>query len=62
MGYGDVYKRQIEGDTPAESEVRYKVQIFDEVLSFAYLSDKEKIRKSALIDTRTAEVLSLIHI
>lgn len=46
----------IEGDTPAESEVRYKVQIFDEVLSFAYLSDKEKIRKSALIDTRTAEV------
>ena len=46
----------IEGDTPAESEVRYKVQIIDEVLSFAYLSDKEKIRKSALIDTRTAEV------
>ena len=46
----------MEGDALVESETRYKIQIFDEVLSFTYLSDKEKIRKSALIDTRTAGV------
>lgn len=46
----------MEGDALAESETRYKIQIFDEVLSFTYLSDKEKIRKSALIDTRTVGV------
>lgn len=46
----------MEGDALAESETRYKIQILDEVLSFIYLSDKEKIRKSALIDTRTVGV------
>ena len=33
-----------------------KAEIFDEVLSYAYTSKTEKIRKSVLIDTRTSEV------
>ncbi len=37
-------------------EAKYKAQIFDEILSFSYISDEKKIRKSALIDTRTSEV------
>lgn len=31
-------------------------QIYDEVLSFAYTSKDEKVRKGALVDTRTSEV------
>lgn len=46
----------MEDDTLANSEIRYKVQIFDEVLSFSYLTEKEKVRKGSLIDTRTSEV------
>ena len=34
----------------------HKVEVFDEVLSYACLTGKEKIRKSTLIDTRTEEV------
>lgn len=36
--------------------IKYKAQIYDEVLSFSYASEEEKIRKSPLIDTRTSEV------
>lgn len=36
--------------------VKYKAEIFDEILSFAYISKTERIRKSSLIDTRTSEV------
>lgn len=39
-----------------DSKNKYKVQIFDEVLSFSYTSREAKIRKSPLIDTRTSEV------
>ena len=35
---------------------KYKVQIFDEILSFSYTSKEKKIRKNSLIDTRTSEV------
>ena len=40
----------------ANAGTKYKAQIFDEVLSFSYQSEEEKIRKSSLIDTRTSEV------
>ena len=33
--------------------VKHKVEIFDEILSYACLTGEEKVRKSALIDTRT---------
>ena len=38
------------------SQKKYKAEIFDEVLSYAYVSKTEKTRKSPLIDTRTSEV------
>ena len=38
------------------SQIKYKTEIFDEVLSYAFMSRTEKIRKSPLIDTRTSEV------
>lgn len=37
-------------------EVKYKAEIYDEVLSFAYMADKEKLRKNSLIDTKTSDV------
>lgn len=36
--------------------IKYKVEIFDEVLSYAFTSKDEKQRKSPLIDTRTTEL------
>lgn len=47
---------QIEENGLENAETKNKVQIFDEVLSFSYESEEEKIRKSPLIDTRTPEV------
>ena len=47
---------QIEENELEGVETKYKAQIFDEVLSFSYISDEKKIRKSTLIDTRTSEV------
>lgn len=47
---------QIEENELGVFEIKYKVQIFDEILSFSYVSEDEKIRKSPLIDTRTSEV------
>lgn len=38
-----------------ECDTKYKVEIFDEVLEYAYLSPEEKTRKGILIDTRTSE-------
>lgn len=38
------------------SQMKYKVEVFDEVLSYAFTSKNEKIRKGLLIDTRTTEV------
>lgn len=38
------------------NQIKYKVEIFDEVLSYAFTSKTEKQRKSPLIDTRTTEV------
>lgn len=35
---------------------KYKTTIFNEVLSYSYENGEEKIRKSALVDTRTNEV------
>lgn len=40
-------------DSDAE---KYKVRLFDEVLSYAYESQEEKVRLSPLIDTRTEDV------
>lgn len=47
---------QIEENDLEGVEAKYKAQIFDEVLSFSYISGEKKIRKSTLIDTRTSEV------
>lgn len=47
---------EIEENDISNSKIKYKAQIFDEVLSFSYTSKEEKIRKSPLIDTRTSEV------
>lgn len=38
------------------SVANYKVEIFDEVLDYAYVSETEKVRKGSLIDTRTKYV------
>lgn len=51
-----VDESQFEDMDTTESAGKYKARIFDEVLSFSYTSDEEKIRKNALIDTRTSEV------
>lgn len=40
------------------SQMKYKVEVFDEVLSYAFTSKNEKIRKGLLIDTRTTEVFA----
>lgn len=47
---------ECEDNITANAGTKYKAQIFDEVLSFSYQSEEEKIRKSSLIDTRTSEV------
>ena len=46
----------LEDDDFVDAKVKYRAQIFDEVLSFSYVSEEMKIRKSPLIDTRTPEV------
>lgn len=38
------------------ADLEYKTQIYDEVLSFAYTSKDEKVRKGPLVDTRTSGV------
>lgn len=53
--------KQVIDDTHANEdnindEVKYGAEIYDEVLSFAYTTDKQKLRKCALIDTRTSDV------
>ncbi|MBQ8116933.1 MAG: AAA family ATPase [Lachnospiraceae bacterium] len=40
----------------SSSQIKYKAEIFDEILSYAFVSKTEKTRKSSLIDTRTSEV------
>lgn len=47
---------QLDENELSGSKEKYKVQIFDEILSFAYTSKEEKLRKGPLIDTRTSEV------
>ncbi len=47
---------QIEENELEGAKIKYKAQIFDELLSFSYISEEEKIRKSPLIDTKTSEV------
>ena len=47
---------EIDENNISKSKVKYKAQIFDELLSFGYTTKEEKIRKSVLIDTRTSEV------
>lgn len=37
-------------------DVNYKAQIYDEILSFAYTAKDEKVRKGALVDTKTSEI------
>lgn len=39
-------------DTIKNSEIKYKVQVSDEVLSYGFISDKEKLRRSILINTK----------
>ena len=34
----------------------FKAEIFDEILSYSFESENEKIRKNVLIDTRTTDV------
>lgn len=51
-----VDESEVEENNISNSKIKCKAQIFDEVLSFSYTSNKEKIRKSPLIDTRTSEV------
>lgn len=51
-----VDESELEENDISNSKIKYKAQIFDEVLSFSYASKEEKIRKSPLIDTRTSEV------
>lgn len=43
-------------DEDINADMKYKVQIYDEVLNFAYVSENEKVRKGTLIDTRTSEI------
>jgi len=43
-------------DEVANSNKTIKVEMFDEVLSFSYESKTDKMRKAALIDTRTDEL------
>lgn len=38
------------------NDIKYKVEVFDEVLEYAFMSSSEKSRKGTLIDTRTEEV------
>ena len=47
---------QIDENALLKNKVKYKAEIFDEVLSFSYTSEEKKIRKTPLIDTRTSEV------
>lgn len=51
-----VDESEIEENDISNSKIKYKVQIFDEILSFSYTSKEKKIRKNSLIDTRTSEV------
>ena len=51
-----VDESEVDENNVSNSKIKYKTQIFDEVLSFSYASKQEKIRKSPLIDTRTTEV------
>ncbi|MGL5259564.1 MAG: AAA family ATPase [Lachnospiraceae bacterium] len=44
----------IENDSDTKPQIR--VEIYDEVLSYGFTSKEEKLRKSALIDTRSSEV------
>lgn len=46
----------VEDETNTSEVIR--AELFDEVLSFAYESDKEKMRKAPLIDTRTDELFA----
>lgn len=56
--------RRVEDDTTDNMEndaitgQKIKTEIYDEVLSYAFLSEDEKTRKGALIDTRTDEVFT----
>ena len=43
-------------DETANTNEKTKVEMFDEVLSFSYESSTDKMRKAALIDTRTDEL------
>ena len=44
-------------DETTNANVTTKVEMFDEVLSFSYESEADKMRKAPLIDTRTEEYM-----
>ena len=46
----------VNSNDEATSTAINKVELFDEVLSFSFISEKEKLRKAILIDTRTNEI------
>lgn len=52
----EIDESEIDESDILNSKTGYKAQIFDEVLSFSYVSKKGKVRKTPLIDTRTSEV------
>ncbi|XCP86530.1 AAA family ATPase [Roseburia hominis] len=43
-------------ESHGEDTVKYKTTVFDEVLSYSYISNEEKYRLGALIDTKTADI------
>lgn len=47
-----------ETDEESETNMSTRVEVFNESLSFSYKSDKEKWRKTLLIDTRTDELFA----
>lgn len=47
-----------ETDEGSETNMSARVEVFNESLSFSYKSDKEKWRKTLLIDTRTDELFA----
>ena len=51
-----VDESEIDESDISNSKMKYKAQIFGEVLSFSYVSEQQKVRKGPLIDTRTSEV------
>lgn len=52
----DVINGSIDIENDSDTKPQIRVEIYDEVLSYGFTSKEEKLRKSALIDTRSSEV------